>query len=242
MMDLFQREPLQNSIKSSLAPAHGREILVLPNEHIHLFGLKSSATQPISLEQTAGDIFVNALTLYWQNFRVFFLIYLVPSAPFIVIELWAEAAGSEGLAIGAEILSFFVLEMAWAATVIGVSEVCLGGNPTVSGSYSHLTRVLGSFITAFLAIQLCYVALAALGSIPLFLVWLTGASISWLAFGPLLIGSIYTIVLLIFALPVAILEKRRGFSAIHRSIQLSKGYWLRNFGIIMLPLILIIIC
>src|SRR4051812_18780932 len=202
-------------------PDRRREGVMLLNEYICTSGQKPPAPQLITLEQTAKEIYGNALIVYWRSFITVCLIYLIPNAPLIITKYWSESAGLEGLAHVAEILSFSGYNLALAATVIAVSETCLGNRPTVSGSYSHLMRVRGSFITAFLVILLWYATL----SIRPLLVWPTVKPVWVFALALFsfiyMIYAIYTSVVMIFVLPVAILEKRGGFLAIQRSVQLS---------------------
>ena len=94
-----------------------------------------TVVQPRALiEHTVGSIVRQVFGLFFQNFKVLFLISL-PLVPLRYLELHGEHAGSAllrtaGLA-GYALASF----LTWMAVTVAVSDACVGNRPSVARAY-----------------------------------------------------------------------------------------------------------
>ena len=167
-------------------------------------------------ERTAGQIIGDSVRLYWKNLPVIFVIYVLPITPLIVIEAVAVAERDETtnlVALGIEaVISIFTI----GAVTFAVSDICLGNRPSVKRSYAALGRVFWPYLgTYFLYVIASIVGLALL-----------------------VVPGLIALLLLLFCLPVAIIERRGAIESCKRSIRLGKGFYWRNFGVLLLAMLL----
>lgn len=171
-------------------------------------------------ERSAGRIIKDGIKIYAQNFRAIVLISALPVVPFLILGAWAASQYDEAMAAVSSILEAVVSIFTTGAVTVAVSDVCLGNRPSVSRSYAALLRILWRYLgTYLLAVSIIIIGLVLL-----------------------VIPGIYAMVVLMFALPVCIIERRAALDACKRSRALGKGHYLRNLGVFFLVLCVYIMC
>lgn len=163
-------------------------------------------------ERSAGRILKDGIKIYAQNFTAIFLISALPVLPFLILSAWASSQYDDTTIVVSDFLQGVIGIFTTGAVTVAVSDVCLGNRPSVKRSYTALLgiiwRYLGTYLLAVLIIGIGLVLLV--------------------------IPGIYAMVVLMFALPVCIIERRTALDACKRSRALGKGYYLRNFGVLIL--------
>lgn len=170
-------------------------------------------------ERAAGQIIGDSIGIYARNFPVIILIYLVPILPIILLSATAAASRDEALNIIAGVLHSVVAIFTTGAVTIAVSDVCVGNRPSFARSYAAIVQVFWRYLGTY-----------ALAMLVVFIGMLL-----------LVIPGIYAAVLLMFALPVCIIERRAAVDAFKRSKTLGKGHYLRNFGVLVLGSLLMLL-
>jgi hypothetical protein len=168
-----------------------------------------------------GSFIGTSWGIYRREWLTLFLIYVIPLLVVHIVDALLKVA------FGQDILLIFVmgalqmlasLFVAFPATV-AVSEICLGIRPNVGRSYKRAFaqpgKLFGSYFLALLIIILGFVALFIPGVV--FSLWYT------------------------FVGPVVVLEGFAGRAALRRSRELGKGYYLRNFGVYMVAIIVVLL-
>jgi len=168
--------------------------------------------------QTAGDVFRNAARLYLGHFRVFFLAYLIPVAPILVLATRALVLRAQA---GAQ-LALFLLWMALAYVMTIpimaiISDICLGNAPGVRRAYRHVFgRATGKVAPALLA---AYCA-------------------TMLGFALFIVPGLVIMTRLMMLAPALVLERRPILDAFRRSAELGRGYYVRNLFIAIVAIVL----
>lgn len=171
-------------------------------------------------ERTAGRIIKDGIKIYAQNFRAIALISALPVVPFLILSAWASSQSDDTMFAVSGILEAVVGIFTTGAVTVAVSDVCLGNRPSVSRSYAALLRILWRYLGTYLV----------------------AASITIIGLVLLVIPGIYAIVVLMFALPVCIIERRAALDACKRSRALGKGHYLRNLGVFFLVFCVYVLC
>lgn len=171
-------------------------------------------------EHSVGDVLRKTLEIYRRNFRVIFLTYLLPTFPFVICQAEAQAGNSMGMLFLTFFLTMLASLIAYGAITIAVSDICLGNKPSVARSYR---RVFSAMIGRLFAASLLQVFFIAIGLLLLVL------------------PGIIAFVWLMFTSSIVVLEGLGPFSAIKRSKTLAKGYHLRNFGVMLLVIIILMV-
>jgi len=162
--------------------------------------------------QSAGEILRNAVRLYRTNFQKFFLAYLIPILPFAVLQAIALDI-SPKLRLIAYILYFLASMVAMLPVTVVLSDICLDNEPSLRRAFrrvfgrsaGHLVwTVLLSWAITMLGLLLCVV--------------------------PGVVFSIWYV----FAPTIVVLESVGGWASLKRSKELGKGFYLRNFGVLLL--------
>ena len=161
-------------------------------------------------EHSFGSIFRSSFGIYFANFIVIFVVYMLPLIPLGWVTIAANLFGEVEVGIIASFLNVPISILVAAAIMVAVSDVCLGNRPRIGRSYRRLAQIIGSLLGTWLL----QIVIVLVGFILLFI--------------PGVMASIY----LMFALTVVVLERMAGFAAIKRSYQLVKGRFWRNFGVI----------
>jgi Uncharacterised protein family (UPF0259) len=175
-------------------------------------------------EISVGEVIDGSVRLYFRNFATIFLIYLLPLfvVELIIIAIWPHHDPSvEFFSTGnalVEGLRFVAAIPASAAITVAVSEITLGHKPRVARAYGRVLDVIGQFLWTYLL----------------------GTLILAIGFVLLVLPGIIALVLLMFSTVVVMLERRSGFDALRRSVALGKGYYWRNFGALVLSMVLIL--
>jgi hypothetical protein len=170
-------------------------------------------------QQSVGDIIRNTFAIYGKGFVIIFLIYFPPLLPFTIYETRALAANAIGRYWLIWLCSIPVSFPFAAAVTVAVSDICLGNAPSLVRSYKKVCaivpKLLGTNVLQVLIIYTGFILLVIPGIIAML----------WLMFTP----------------SVVILEGVGGFSALKRSKELARGYNWRNFGVILLLSIILLV-
>ena len=117
------------------------------------------------VERTAGQLIGSSFSLYRQNFVRFFLIYLIPMLPLILLTQAAAMEGNLPLAFGAMALEILVGLVVWAAMIFMVMEIRIG-NPPRLGSIAKrigggmIVKLLLTTILEFICIYIAFLLLS----------------------------------------------------------------------------------
>ena len=163
-------------------------------------------------EHSVGSVLRNSVRIFGQHFLTIFLIYTLPTFPFVVLQQEAQVAGRVGLLAIAITLNLFMGFCASAAITVAISDICLGERPTVIRSY----RKLSSRIVWRLAWSSLLQILAIVAGMIL-----------------LIVPGFVLIIRLMFTPITVVLENLSGSVALKRSASLGKGYHWRNAGLVL---------
>jgi hypothetical protein len=163
-------------------------------------------------ESTVGELIGDTFRIYAKNLLPLFIICLVPLAPVELLKAAATSAQNEPLVAISVLLSLLVGIFVYGALTVAVSDICLGNPPTLKRSYSAIGRVMGKYLGTYLLLVLVVIIGTLL----------------------LVIPGIVAMVLLLFALPVTVIERKGGMAALKRSVALGKGFYWRNLGVLIL--------
>jgi len=166
-------------------------------------------------ERTAGQIIGDSIRLYLKNLPTVFAIYVLPLLPFIFLSAAALSEGEIELNLISTLIEAVVSIFTLGAVTIAVSDICLGNKASLLRSYGALFRVFWSY----LGVYFLYLLATLLGLLLL------------------IIPGIAAMLLLVFCLPAAIIERRGPIESFKRSIDLGKGYYWRNFGVLLLAML-----
>jgi hypothetical protein len=166
-------------------------------------------------ESTVGELIGDTFRLYGRNLLPLFLICLIPVLPFDFLVAVGVSSQNAPLTIVAQLLSAAGDAFVYGAITFAVSDICLGNRPSVRRSYAAIGRVLGRYLGTYFLVMLAFCVAVLM----------------------LVIPALVVSVLFMFALPVTIIERRRPIASIKRSIALGKGSYWRNFGVLMLALL-----
>lgn len=162
-------------------------------------------------EHSTGSILGSTFEIYGKHFLKVFMIYFVPTFPAMVFQREALGAGSVALAVVAFVFLILVAGLAYAATTIALSDICLGNKPSFVRAYA---KVLGPLVGKLLLTNLLTSLLLLVGAFLLIL--------------PALLFGVW----FMFASPVVVLEGKWGGAALKRSLALGKGFFLRNLAVV----------
>jgi hypothetical protein len=166
-------------------------------------------------ESTVGEIIGGSFQLYARHLLPLFLICLAPVLPFDILMAIAGATGNLPFYVIAQILMLVAGAFAYGAVTVAVSDVCLGNRPTLKRSYAAIGRVLGRYLGTYALAMTAFLVGLALFLIP-----------------GLVVSALF-----MFALPVAVIERKRAIASFKRSMALGKGFYWRNFGVLMLAML-----
>lgn len=163
-------------------------------------------------ERSAGQIVGDSFRLYSRNFRVLFLVYALPIFPLILFNVLARSNGEDELSIAISVIQALLGIFTLGAVTLAVSNICLGNQPSLKRSYAALFRIFWGYLGTYILYLLAFM----------------------LGFLLLILPGFYVSVVLVFSLPICIIERRSPMDAIKRSMALSKGRFWRIFGTLML--------
>jgi len=173
-------------------------------------------------EMSVGEIIDGSVRLYFRHFGTIFLIYLLPLIilEFILLSVFeTNQPGAEVQALVAQLVRVSAAVLASAAITVAVSDACLGHKPGVARSYRRMFEMIGRVAWTYLLLMIAIIVGLAL----------------------LIVPGIILSVMLLFAMVVVILERRGGIDAFKRSIALGKNFYLRNFGVLVLAMLIAIV-
>jgi Uncharacterised protein family (UPF0259) len=160
-------------------------------------------------EHTVTSIFRNSFQIFTRNVLTLFLVYTLPTFPFVVLQQEAQAAGQTELFLFAIFLNAFMGFFAFGAITVVISDICLGNRPSVVRSYRKIFGIVGRLLWSNLLQMLAIVAGMLL----------------------LIIPGLVLMVRLFLTSTVVVLENISGVAALKRSASLGRGYYWRNFGV-----------
>lgn len=162
-------------------------------------------------EHSFGSILKSTVSVYRKGFLTFFFTYSFPVLPILVVQQEAQLRELTVLFWFCFVAGTIVGVFAYGASVVSVSDICLGNKPSFVRSYS---KVLGSASRRLFVSSLLQIAIVAVGLVFLVI--------------PGLIFAIW----LIFTTDVVVLEGLSASAAIKRSKLLGKGYNWRSAGLL----------
>jgi hypothetical protein len=167
---------------------------------------------------SARSIIAASWRMYFREWLTLFLIYLAPLLVAHILNSSIKDTGTPGAVIGGFSV-FFASMFVTFPTTVAVSEICLDIKPTVGRSYRRAFaqpgKLIGSYLLAMVIILVGFLVLIIPGLV--FSVWYT------------------------FIAPAVVLESLAGRAALKRSRELGRGYYLRNFGILFLGILLVMV-
>ncbi len=178
-------------------------------------GAKVAMADYIS-ERTAGQIIGDSIRIYIRHLPKIFVIYGLPIFPLTVIEAAALASGEESVNLFATGIEAIVSIFTIGAVTFAVSDICLGNRPSIRRSYGALGRVFWSYLGTYVL----YIVATMAG------------------FVLLIVPGFFAMLMLLFCLQVAIIERRGPIESCKRSIRLGKHHYWRNFGVLLLAILL----
>jgi hypothetical protein len=168
---------------------------------------------------SAGEVIVGSVRVYLSDFGRIAAIYAGPLLPLIAINAALATEREPILDLIVSLSLTLVSLFTTAALTLAVGDLCLQMPISVRRSYSRLGPVRGKLVTTWLLAAICV-----------------------LGFLVLIIPGIVAAVFYMFAMSVVALERIGGSEALRRSRELGRGKMLRNFGILVVELILVMIC
>jgi len=171
--------------------------------------------------QSVGEILRNSPRLYRDNFRKFFLTYLVPQFPFSIFYIISLELQSCVLISIAAILMTAAGLFAGIPITVMLSDICLGNEPSLRRAYRRaFGRSAGQLIGTFFLSMAIVLGGFIICIIPglIFSIWYTFATI------------------------VVVIEGLAGRRALRRSKELGQGFYLRNFGVLFLCSVMVQVC
>jgi hypothetical protein len=168
--------------------------------------------------QTLGSIIRNTIAIYVRYWETICLIYILPSLPIAMLRDILETYWLSGwVGIFLEMFDFFLVSvLGIAALTVAVSDICLDLKPNFWRAYRRGFANGRVFSTYFVAVVLTF-----------------------LGFALLIIPGLVLFVRYMFAVSATVLEQISGRAALRRSRELGRGFYLRNFGIFMLCLVVV---
>jgi len=195
--------------------------------------------------QTTGDVLRNTFAIYGKGFLAIFLIYFLPIVPFEIWKAEAEAANNTGLLVLGNIVGVVANLFIVGAIAIAVSDICLGNKPSAARSYKRVfSTIPGKLLVTNFLITMCW----AIPVLPLMMLYSNFSKAS--GAGRILVSAamiallalFVTVVLRLFFAPtIVILEGMWAFNALRRSIALTRGYNWRNFAVLILLFVVVLV-
>lgn len=167
-------------------------------------------------QMSAGEIVRGAMDLYRSNFWTLFLSY---SIPITVLQLLFFPLLNQPFWLVVDYVVLFIGGLvAYAAIAISISDVCVGNKPTFARAYRYVLTVAP--FTLLLACLLQTVV-GFVGGMLLVVPGLIFAA--WFMFAPV----------------VVVLEKAGAIRALKRSKDLGEGFYLRNFSLLFVGILVL---
>ena len=168
-------------------------------------------------EHSFGSILKSTFAIYVSGFWTFFLTYFLPVFPFMAIQQEAQFREQWLLFWLSAIAGAVVGIFAYGASVVSVSDICLGNRPSLVRSYS---RVFGPVAWKMFVTSLLQLVIVAIGFLLLIIPGMV--FMVWLLFSPIIV----------------VLEGPWGRAALKRSKALGKGYYWRSFGVFLVLIVI----
>lgn len=169
-------------------------------------------------QMSAGEIVRSAMELYRDNFWTLFLTYMIPIT---IVHLMLVPLLNETLWMVVDYLALLIVGMvSYAAISISISDVCTGNKPSLKWAYSYIFTVAP---IAILVVCVLQVLAAFIGSLLLLIPGLIAGA--WLMFAPIIV----------------VLEKVGPVGALKRSKLLGEGFYFRNYGLLVIGIVIICI-
>lgn len=160
--------------------------------------------------QTAGELFRNAFSLYGKHFGIIVAAFALAGLPALAVHYLAQNTKSWEVIIPAMLLEFVATSLAFAAMITVISDICVGVVPNLGRAYRRMWRYL----------------------LPLLLAGFLQTVAVILGFALLILPGIAAFIFLMFVTPVVVLEHKTGFSALRRSASLVRNFFWRNFAVL----------
>jgi hypothetical protein len=171
-------------------------------------------------EQSVGELFRNAVTIYFAHWGSVVIPFVLLILPLNVVQFAATLDGNTALTWLAAVANLPLAFLAYGAIVISVSEACLGAKPN---GIRALKKVLTTMfwrlaVTGLLQTLVLFVGLVLL-----------------------VIPGLLAMVWFVFAQVAVVLDESWSIGALKRSKELATGYHWRTAGVMMLLGILFVV-
>ena len=162
-------------------------------------------------EKGAGRLIGQSFSIYFRNFKKIYPIFLVIYVPVGAMVAWLQIGDPSFLQAMSGLLIFFGSILGVAAVTVAVSDICLGNPTGIGRAYERaFSGMVGKLVGTYLLLVLCLVV----------------------GFVLLIVPGLVLSAMLIVVMPVVVMERRGGWQAMKRSMDLGKGKHLRNFGVL----------
>ena len=167
-------------------------------------------------EHTVGGIISGSFRIYFQNFLIFAIAFLLPVLPPNILQAVAIHEKMPGLLIVAVLLGLIAGSIAVAAITLLISDLCLGHKASIIRVYK---RVFGVLILKLLWTNTLQILAVAVG------------------FVLLIIPGFVATAWLMFTTTVVVLERTSGVAALKRSKNLGSTKHWRNIGVLLILMV-----
>jgi hypothetical protein len=185
-------------------------------------------------ERVAAGIIADAFGLYFRNFWLFLMLYLVPDITAVVLTGLVSLVEKqqELLFDGLSALLGLVGQMvALAMLTVAISDVCLGNPPRLGRCLRIVWQRIGPVAGSSLLVGVVVVGITFMTA-GVFLPFNVPFAVLWV-----MLAIALVVTMLLFTSTIVIVERRGPVEAMRRSVQLGRGFYWRNFGIVLLTII-----
>ncbi|MCZ0954289.1 MAG: hypothetical protein OXQ89_13790 [Rhodospirillaceae bacterium] len=184
-----------------------------------------------------GGLVRRAFSLFYRNFPLLCVIYLLPTIP---VGLWSGTIeeSNEPIFWVSATVDFFFEFIVSAALTLAVSEICVGNRPAVLATYGRLAEKAGR--VTWTSILLVLIAMAGIAFVEFRTIDASPEVPPIVPFVAAVFAITYmiaTFTYLMFAVSATVLERISGIEALGRSIYLVREYFWRNLGVVLVTLI-----
>lgn len=171
-------------------------------------------------EKNAGELIRQSFSLYFRNFGRLYPIFLVTVLPAGVLFALVQVSEAAAVLIVGFVAMIMVSLIGAGAFTVAISDLCLGRPVSIGHAYKRMfSGLVGKLLWTFLLIMVA----------------------SMIGYVLLLVPGLIFSAMVIVAVPVVVLERIGGFAALKRAIQLGKGKHARNFGLVLLLTLIIVV-
>lgn len=193
------------------------------------------------------DMIGDTFEIYVNNFATLFLLSFLPMVPLVVLTILAviamviaglsfEQAGPVAIAVVVVLgiiivpLIFYIQFFFTAATIIAIRDIFYNYKPQVMDTLRRTDYWIPAKLIATALLQMIIMFIAML---PVIFLFAASQSPLVIVIGILLMILVFFIMMMmfLFTMPVVVLEDIWMLDALKRSMELGKGFYIRNFAV-----------